>query len=221
MLMKLIVFGDIHDNLARLDHVRDEITSSGAVVITGDLTQFGGIEDACKVIDAIKPLNPNIYAQAGNLDDPAIEEWLAGKGISLHGRGHVIGDIGLFGAGGSNPSPFGTPNEFSEEEIAEILARGYDAVRSCPFKIMVPHMPPYNTKTDILHSGLHAGSRSVRAFIEKEQPHLCITGHIHEAVGEDHIGATRIINPGPFFKGGFVIIEREGERLDAELRSLV
>ena len=149
-----------------------------------------------------------------------MEVHLASLGISLHGKGHVVGEVGLFGVGGCNPSPFDTPNELNEEEILAALEKGYEEVKETSFKIMIPHMPPRNTGVDVVHSGLHVGSTSVRRFIEEKRPDLCISGHIHEAVGEDRIGGTRILNPGPFFEGGFVVIDIDGNEVDAELRFL-
>ncbi|MBM2838905.1 MAG: metallophosphatase, partial [Deltaproteobacteria bacterium] len=46
----------------------------------------------------------------------------------------------------------------------------------------------------------------------------CITGHIHESKGEDAIGKTTIINPGPFFEGGYVVITAGNGKLETELR---
>ena len=213
--MNIIAFGDIHERVSRLNLISDEIARADAVIITGDLTQYGGVREAREIIEELQGINPRIFAQAGNLDDPEVEGYLGGLGISIHGRGHRVGDVGIFGCGGGNPSPFNTPNELSEEEIGAAIKRGYDEVKEAPFKIMVPHAPPYNTKVDLTSSGLHVGSREIRAFIEQFQPDLCLCGHIHEAAGEDFIGVTRVINAGPFFDGGYVFVDAE---LGAELR---
>ncbi len=218
--MKIIAFGDIHQRPSNLILIRDEIAKADAVIITGDLTQFGGVSEARPILEELQAINPNILVQAGNLDAPDLENWLDEKGVSMHGRGHIVGDIGIFGCGGGNPSPFNTPNEFNEEEIGEILQTGYEQVKMCPVKFMVPHAPPFNTRVDITRSGLHVGSRSVRDFIEKEEPDICICGNIHEAAGEDLIGKTRIINPGPFFEGGYVVVDYKVYELRAELRDI-
>jgi len=69
--------------------------------------------------------------------------------------------------------------------------------------IYLIHIPPYGTKIDCLFSGVHAGSKSIRKFIEEKQPLLTLHGHIHEApmVGNeyiDKIGNTIIVNPGQY-----------------------
>jgi Icc-related predicted phosphoesterase len=216
--MNIIAFGDIHQRVSILNLISDEIAGADAVIITGDLTQYGGVREAREIIEELQGLNPRIFAQAGNLDHPEVEGYLAGLGISIHGRGHRVGHVGIFGCGGGTPSPFNTPNELSEEEIGAVIKRAYDDVKEAPFKIMVPHAPPYNSRVDLTGSGLHVGSREIRAFIEEYQPDLCLCGHIHEATGEDFIGVTHVINAGPFSEGGYAFINAE---LGAELRFIV
>ena len=50
------------------------------------------------------------------------------------------------------------------------------------------------------------GSKSIRNFIEKIQPIVCFTGHIHEGVGIDKINRTHIINPGPLKFGKYAYV---------------
>ena len=77
-----------------------------------------------------------------------------------------------------------------------------------------------NTTTDLLPGGQHVGSRSVRDFIERVQPEVCLTGHIHEAVSRDTIGRTQVLNPGMLSLGGYVHISLTGGRLAAEIRHI-
>ena len=67
--------------------------------------------------------------------------------------------------------------------------------------IYVIHAPPFGSKLDIITTGAHVGSKSVREFIEKEQPLLALHGHIHESPQMsgswcDNIGNTICINVG-------------------------
>ena len=53
----------------------------------------------------------------------------------------------------------------------------------CPERtIYVFHAPPYGTHLDTLYSGRHVGSRAIRAFVQQQQPHLVLSGHIHKTV---------------------------------------
>ncbi len=69
--------------------------------------------------------------------------------------------------------------------------------------VYVLHSPPRGTGCDMIGAGAHVGSRAIRAFIEREQPPLVLSGHIHESPRvsssfRDAIGATAVVNPGQF-----------------------
>lgn len=216
--MKIIALGDIHEQVKTLNLLENEISSADLVIISGDLTQYGNEEKAAWVINLVKGINPNVLAQMGNMDSLGIDSLLTREGLNIHGKGRILGGLGIFGCGGSGATPFHTPVEFSEVELKGFLEKGYSEVTDAPVKIMICHTPPLNTKVDMIPSGAHVGSAAVREFIENHQPDLCITGHIHESAGEDSIGKTKIINPGPFFEGGYVVINAEKGKLEAELR---
>jgi Icc-related predicted phosphoesterase len=69
-------------------------------------------------------------------------------------------------------------------------------------------------------SGTPVGSTAARRFIEEVQPEVCISGHIHESAGVDNIGATKVLNAGPFKGGGYIVVVSGGGRLDARLEFL-
>ncbi|MBI3027494.1 metallophosphoesterase [Candidatus Woesearchaeota archaeon] len=83
--------------------------------------------------------------------------------------------------------------------------------------VYIMHAPPYNTKLDIIMTGTHVGSKSIRQFIENEQPLLALHGHIHESPKmsgswQDKISSTICINVGssyPEDKLNCVIIDIE------------
>jgi Icc-related predicted phosphoesterase len=58
----------------------------------------------------------------------------------------------------------------------------------------------------------------VRRIAEEYRPHLLLCGHIHEARGEDTIGPTKVLNPGPFGNGGYIWIEAGRDDIRADLR---
>jgi Icc-related predicted phosphoesterase len=68
-------------------------------------------------------------------------------------------------------------------------------------------------------NGRPVGSPAVRAFIEARRPQLAVVGHIHEGRGVDRVGETTVLNPGAARDGGYVVVEDDGVRLTAELRS--
>jgi Icc-related predicted phosphoesterase len=86
------------------------------------------------------------------------------------------------------------------ETIAVDLA---DLAKPIHFKraIYVMHSPPFGARLDLMQGGEHAGSRSIAAFVERNQPHLTLHGHIHESPEVsgayfDRTGETLSINPG-------------------------
>src|SRR5260370_29864326 len=84
------------------------------------------------------------------------------------------------GLGYSNSTPFNTPGEYSEDELAKRLAK-FSSVNP---RILVCHAPPRNTKLDRAGEGQHFGIQAVRDFIEQHQPEDFYCGHIHEAAGQ-------------------------------------
>jgi Icc-related predicted phosphoesterase len=112
----------------------------------------------------------------------------------MEASGVIIGGLGY-----STPTPFDTPGEYSEKEMAERLA-DFNGVERL---VMVCHAPPLGTELDRISEGVHAGSRAVREFIEREQPEHFFCGHIHEAEGKStEMGRTLVRNVG---KKGFLL----------------
>jgi Icc-related predicted phosphoesterase len=67
--------------------------------------------------------------------------------------------------------------------------------------IYIMHSPPFGTKLDLIQGEKSAGSRSIKTFIERNQPLLTLHGHIHESpeisgAYIDRIGETLSVNPG-------------------------
>ncbi len=218
--MKIVSFGDVHmatRNLARMDAA---LRDADMIIVSGDLTNFGGPEQARIVLDAARAAAPRVLALSGNLDQPEVIPYLEAEGVSLHGRGVVIDGVGIFGCGGSNITPFKTPTELTEDEIYATLARGYAEVRGAKSLLMVCHTPPYETKCDRIAGGRPVGSTAARRFIEEFKPDVCLSGHIHESAAVDAIGSTMIVNAGPFKDGGYIVVRSDGGRLTARLEFL-
>ena len=208
---------DIHERLDWLRPLAGVLGAADWVLLLGDLTQFGRAPQARAVLDAFRAINPRVLAVPGNLDHPDVLALLETEGISLHGRHRLLGDVGLAGVGGSGPTPFGTPFELPDAELGEMLAAPLDAIAGARHRMMVSHAPPKGTAVDKVHLGMHVGSAAVRRLAQAHAPDLLLCGHIHEAAGEDRLGATRVINPGPFVHGGHVLVEAGDDGLSARL----
>jgi len=227
--MKIIAFGDIHMATGEARKIPG-ISQADLILLTGDLTNYGGPQEAKKVLDDIMELNQNILALFGNLDHHGINEYLEDLDINLHGQARLIqGKVCIIGVGGSNPTPFTTPSEFSERELSTIASKAFKQGfaftklaqplynREIPL-IFVSHTPPYNTLIDKLYNGKHVGSKAIRSAIEQNQPDLCITGHIHESKGQDTIINSPVFNPGMLKRGGWLTIELNQSQIKATLQ---
>lgn len=221
-----IGFGDIHGNVDRLSEI-DALAGARSVLISGDLTNNGDARTAGEVLEAVRMINPNVYAQYGNMDLPEVNVFLDAQGLNLHARTRVLdpGDasapaVGVIGLGASTPTPFGTPSEYPDSQMAAWLENAAEQAQGFPLLILVTHTPPFDTATDRLSFGQHVGSPAVRAFIEKRQPDICLTGHIHESQAVDTIGKTVIVNPGALADGGYARIERTKDKLKITLEHI-
>lgn len=226
--MRIIAFGDIHMAPAAVAGIPG-IKEADLLLLNGDLTNYGGAAEARKVLDDIMHVNPRVLAQFGNLDKAEVNEYLEKLAINLHGQARLIrGEVCLIGIGGSNFTPFHTPSEMPEKELLHLahqaFRQGQDYIslaqplhkRKIP-RILLSHVPPFDTKVDTLHNGRHVGSKAIRTIIEQYQPELCITGHIHEAKGHDMIGRTPVYNHGMLRQDGWIQIDIQQSQLTITL----
>jgi hypothetical protein len=195
--MIVINIADIHGNAKPISDMGDILSQADLILLSGDITHFGGQKEASEIIGEIRRFNSNILAVTGNCDNESVDTYLEKEDMQIHGRAIDVDDVTIFGAGGSLPCPSPTPNIYSEEEFAAIFGSSVQGIEEGSPKIMVSHNPPIDTLNDTLTSGDHVGSKTVRKVIEEIEPLVCFTGHIHEAAGTDEIGITKIVNPGP------------------------
>ncbi len=165
----------------------------------GDLTNFGRkIDEAGEVM---KGRAGKVRVIPGNHEtEPQVEAFCQKFGFeSFHGHSFSFAGQRIAGLGYSNPTPFETPGEYSEEEIARRLAE-FDTVRPT---LVVCHCPPYGTALDRMRSFRHAGSTAIRDFLVRVQPEYFFCGHIHEAAGvAERLGETKAMNVG---KEGYLL----------------
>ena len=191
----------------------------------------GRVPDSCKIV--VSP---------GNDDKFCIDEVIRRNGRVIFGEEEVIAldeEHEVLCCGWSNPTPFNSPRECSEEELEERLEAVVSKVTNLKTSVFCIHVPPYDCQLDtapLVDENLRvkvvggrpqmipAGSRAVRRIIEKYQPLLGLHGHIHESPGFTRIGQTQCLNPGSeygegIFKGYLVEIDgpkiRKLQRVEA------
>ncbi|MEE8402198.1 MAG: metallophosphoesterase [Candidatus Hydrothermarchaeaceae archaeon] len=198
--MKLLCISDLHGGAEGIG----DLSAVDAVVICGDITHFGDRARAMEILEGFKGAK-RLLAVPGNCDNLDVNEALVEFDVDLHARGRVVGDIGFFGLGGSNATPFNTPQEYPEDQLWDFLMKGHEQVANASVKVMVAHTPPFNTELDKARM-THVGSKKVREFIETYEPDLMLCGHVHEARGQDRIGETVLVNPG-IFNTGYALVD--------------
>ena len=85
--MKIVSFGDVHMATGNLDRMGEVMRDTDLVIVSGDLTNFGGADDARKVIDEVRHACPSVLALSGNLDQREVMPFLEAQGVALHGKG--------------------------------------------------------------------------------------------------------------------------------------
>lgn len=203
--MRILAIADIHGSKHARKRVNSQIEeyTPNAVIVCGDITQFGPPEWA---LDFLNGISLKTLALPGNLDPigviDAIEE---SQAIPLHAKKVELGEYIFVGLGGSNRTPFSTPFELSEDEI-------YNTLKRIMIKgaILVVHAPAKG-HLDKTSQMINSGSESIARIISEFSPPLVISAHIHEARGVERGGDTIYVNPGPASQGYAAVIDLNGE----------
>jgi len=197
LIMRVLLFCDVHNDMEALRHLARR--EADWYICAGDLVSWGRGLEACGEI--LKPLGKRLLVIPGNHEHASDIEAFAGHfGFQpVHGRNRDLDGVRFSFLGHSNPTPFHTPGEDTEEELAQHLK----ALREPPPDVLVCHCPPHGTALDQMRNGHHAGSTAIRSFVDEVQPAWFFSGHIHETEGLTvRIGKTSAHNPG---KRGFLL----------------
>ena len=161
-----------------------------------------------------------VYIMPGNDDRWAVDAALKGSDVVVNPDGRTMeikGGFKLVSLGASNPTPWKTPRELSEDEIYRRLSGLVSDAGDPTLTILNVHVPPHGTPIDlapaldaelrVVRKGgevemVHVGSTAVRRIIEEHQPLVGLHGHIHESRGVAKIGKTLCFNPGSDYSSG-------------------
>jgi hypothetical protein len=170
------------------------------------------------------------YVCPGNDDRPETDEVIAKSRVVEPAEGRIvdIDGIEMISTGWSNPTPWETYRECSEDELGTRIERMTGELHDPARAIFNLHCPPHGSKLDDapaldkelrpLHGGQllrPVGSTAVRDAITRHQPQLSLHGHIHEARGVARLGRTLAINPGSSYETGILqgaVIEIDARR---------
>lgn len=195
--MRLLIFSDIHGDRAALERLM--AIEADYYFVAGDLANWGrGLDVMAQILDKRAA---KMYVIPGNHESERDIALLCAKhGFhNFHGEHFDIGKWRVAGLGYSNPTPFNTPGEYTEEQLAAKLA----SFSGPEPMVLICHCPPKNTTLDRAGRGEHFGSTAVAEFLSAREPRYFFCGHIHESAGvSEQIGTTWAMNVG---KKGYLL----------------
>jgi Icc-related predicted phosphoesterase len=121
------------------------------------------------------------------------------------------------------------PHRFDPAQKSPTIAEALDALaaRTPPAEtVFVLHSPPRETRCDMIGARAHVGSRAIRSFVDRHQPPLVLSGHIHESPRvsssyRDAVGRTVAVNPGQFGSSRLCGVWFDPGRVEETLRHTV
>jgi len=160
------------------------------------------------------------YVCPGNDDVLEIDEVIATSESVQLAEGRVIQldeHHEMASSGWTNPTPWDTHREESEEALLERIEAIISQVREPRNAIFNLHAPPYGSGLDEApeltkdlrpayagRSLVPVGSKAVLQVIEKYQPLIGLHGHIHEGKGTRKLRKSLCINPGSMYEQGIL-----------------
>lgn len=183
----------------------------------------GGNDDTDEVLSALDEVPGDRVVNAENRAVPVDDE-------------HLVVTVGY-----STPTPWDTPRERTDPEIAEVIAKVMAEVPDPSRAVLNFHCPPLDSSLDtclkldasvwpptpLLVSGqpvyYGAGSQAVTDALQVYQPTVGLHGHIHESRGMTAYGRTPAYNPGSEYGEGvlrgLIVAIRGGEVIGHQFTS--
>ncbi len=189
MAARLLAVADIHSRRGALRAIREEAArhAPDAVIVAGDLTNYG---DAAEVRRVLEGIPGRVLAIPGNLDLwPAFDAAIQGSHAeSLVGR---------------------------EIEVGSVVVAGLsDKLPRCD--VLVVHEPPLGLLDDA-GGGRHIGFPTHLEALRRLQPKVLLCGHCHESPGVVVHCTTTVVNCSLGCGGRGALVELDGDRVTARL----
>jgi Icc-related predicted phosphoesterase len=236
--VRIAAAGDVHCSEANREETVEAFArlagKADLLLLAGDLTTHGEVEQAQVLLDACAPLDMPIYAVLGNHD------WHVGRGEELIAQledggirvlerdhatlmvnGTEIGIAGLKGFvggfAGSHLPDFGEPllrrvyAETSDDVAA--LDESLKAVAHCAVRVVLLHYSPSAETLEGEPNGIWTmlGTDRLAAPIAAHEPDLVLHGHAHAGTFEGRIGEVPVYNVSvPVLRQAFWVFELTG-----------
>lgn len=167
--------------------------------------------------ERLKGTSYKVYMAPGNDDHLEVDDVIADSSaiVNCNDRNVMVGDHEMVTFAWTNPTPWDTPREKTDDQLEPMLEELIAKVQNKPKSIFNFHAPPYGFAIDLAPEltadlvqaadrKIHVGSRAVANVIKKYQPLLGLHGHIHESRGVQKVGKTTILNPGSEYSEGIL-----------------
>ena len=209
--MKILVASDLHYRLKQFDWLVSQANKYDALIIAGDMLDISSLLDLNVQIVVIKKYLKQISEQtqllvcSGNHDgnenneaDEYVAPWLQ---EARDQRVYVDGDNVFFGSTLFTIFPW-WDGDVTKQEVN----KQFEQASQLQFDqwVWIYHAPPDNSPTSWAGSRF-IGDAELNKWIERYQPYLVVTGHIHESPFKnngswvDQIGKTWVFNAGSHF----------------------
>lgn len=236
--IRVAAAGDVHCDEVNRDELelafRRVEGDVDAVLLAGDLTTYGELEQAELLADICRTVEVPIYAVLGNHDwhwnqVGEIATVLTDAGVQMVDRGWAVQEVdgtrvGIAGAKGfvggfpdSSLPDFGEPllREVYAETTAEVeaLDAGLAAIEGCDYRIVLLHYAPTATTLAGEPRGIFAflGSDRLAAPILEHRPDVVLHGHAHAGAFEGAVGNVPVYNVAvPVLGRDFFVFELDG-----------
>jgi uncharacterized protein len=239
--VRIAAAGDIHAGSADGDRVRESFKRveehADVVLLAGDLTQHGQMDEVAVVADACSALEIPVVAVLGNHDWQSdrtadLARALGEAGVVVLDRSHTIlpvrgtsvgvaGVKGFVGGFANQWANFGEPlfREAYAETTRDVdgLERSLAAIDPCPVRIALLHYSPVEATLigEPERLWLVLGADRLAGPIRQHRPDLVLHGHAHHGSFEGAIEGTPVYNVAVHVMGReFWVFE-----LDAESRA--
>lgn len=179
-------------------HLNELKPAPDVVLMTGDLTDKGTLEETGLLREIVAPLTAPVFLIPGNHDRrEALRQvfgdlgYLPAEGTFLH---YVIEDYPLRMIGLDTVVPGAPHGELCAERLAWLAARLEEAPERPTLLFM--HHPPFRTGLDFMDSLKCRNGEALGALIEQHrQVERIVCGHVHRSIQLQWHGTTASIAP--------------------------
>jgi len=236
--IRVAAAGDVHCDEVNRDEIERRFAridgEVDAILLAGDLTTYGELEQAELLAEIVRPLETPVVAVLGNHDwhcreVPQLVALLEEAGLRMIDRRHVVleldgASLGIAGAKGfvggfpdATLPDFGEPllRDVYAETTAEVKAldSGLAAIAECDHRIALLHYAPTETTLEGEPRGIWAflGSDRLAAPILEHHPDVVLHGHAHVGAFQGAVGDVPVYNVAvPSLARDFFVFELDG-----------